>query len=88
MNNEDSLRFRRTQDAVRNNDPPIEINQRWIAYVDGEVFRRIRILAKHPDGDWITCDEPAKMKRFNYGPYDMQSCPEFNLRYVFELEKS
>ena len=79
-------RFIETQRMVRENDPPIEVNQRWIAYVDGEVYRRLRILAKHPDEDyWITIDEPAKMKR--YGTPQMNLCPEFNLRYVFQLEQ-
>ena len=79
-------KFYETQQAVKNNDPPIEINQRWVAYVDGEVFRRIRILAKHPDDGWIFCDELANMKLEYPGPYNMNICPEFNLRYVFELE--
>lgn len=86
------LPFKQCQDAVKNNDPPIEVNQRWIAYVDGEVYRCLRILALHPDlnknGDrmWIFCDERAEMKREYFGPYNIGVCPEFNLRFVFELE--
>jgi len=78
-------RYVHAQEGVRNNDPPIRVNQRWVGYVDNEVFRRIRILAPHPDGGWIFKDEPAKMKHIDYSR--MSICPEFNLRYVFELEK-
>lgn len=84
-------RFTETQRAYRENDPPVGVNQRWIAYdSEGDVFRRIRILAPYPDLDtnggrlWITMDERAKMKRDSY--LDLSICPEFNLRYVFELE--
>lgn len=80
-----NAKFSDTQRAVRENNPPIEINQRWVSRIDGKVFRRLRILAKHPDGGWIVCDEPAKMKRMFYG--ELVRCPEFNLRYVFELEQ-
>lgn len=80
--------------AYIENDPPIEVNQRWVCFnQEGEVFRRIRIMASHPDGDsqtgermWIYVDEPAKMRRVNYG--ELRSCPEFNLRYVFTLEST
>ena len=80
----DAKRFTQTQDAVKNNDPPIEINQRWIALdSNGKVYRRLRILAKHPDKDfWIVEDEPAQMKLDTY----LRVCPEFNLRYIFHLE--
>lgn len=84
-------RFAETQRAYRENDPPVRVDQRWVAYVDGEVFRRIRILAPHPDPDtnggrlWITKDEPAKMSRTELW---LNVTPEFNLRYVFELEES
>ena len=71
---------------VQENDPPIEINQRWICRnAEGEVLRRLRILAKHPDGGWIYTDEPAKMIRLTAG--EIRCAPEFNLRYVFELEQ-
>lgn len=74
-----------------NNNPPIEVNQRWICFnKEGEVYRRVRILAIHPDLDksgkrqLIYVDEPAKLKLFSYGT--PRICPEFNLRYIFELD--
>jgi len=80
-------KFSETQKAIKENDPPIEVDQRWICLNDnGEVYRRIRIIAKHPDGDWIICDEPAKMKTSYYG--ELRRCPEFNLRYVMQLENN
>lgn len=88
----DEPRFVRAQKGYRENDPPVKVNQRWVCMnAEGEVFRRIRILAAHPDLDtnggrlWITQDEPAKMKRTSY--LDLHISPEFNLRYVFELEE-
>ena len=90
---EDDHRLTETREACRANDPPIEVNQRWVCFREsGEVFRRVRILAPHPDLDqnwgdrvWIYCDEPAGM-RVSTG--DIRTVPEFNLRYVFELEES
>lgn len=72
-------------------EPAIEVNQRWIAFNDvGKVSRRLRILAPHPDGGWIYRDEPAeaapRAMRQAYGG-ELGLCPEFNLRYVFELER-
>lgn len=74
------------------NDPPIRVNQRWIALDSkGMVARRLRILASYPDEDqrsatkrrWIVQDEPAGMRLSN----ELRVTEELNLRYVFSLEK-
>lgn len=72
---------------AKSKNPRIEVNQRWIAYgKDGEISRRIRILAEHPDGGWIYMDEPSKMIKAT--AYELRWFrEEFNLRYVFELER-
>lgn len=84
-------RFIQTRERCKNNDPPIEPGQIWIAHLDkkDEPFRRIRIIARHIDDidgrpAWIYQDKPAKMRRTDY--YRLGTCPEFNLRYVFTLE--
>lgn len=84
---EHTNRFKETQRMVRENDPPIELDQRWVAYdKHGDVFRRLRIVGKHVDDYWLFQDEPAKMKAsFSYYN-EVRPIPEFNLRYVFELE--
>lgn len=87
---EETQRFARTQKAYRENDPPVEVNQVWSApNEEGVKLRRVRVLAIHPDSDndgkrlWITQDVPGgKFKMDNR----LLVCPEFNLRYVFELE--
>jgi hypothetical protein len=73
--------------AYQANDPPVEVDQRWEAFTaDGEVTRRLRILALHPDPDndgrrrWIYAEEPARMK-VEVGRLGI--CPEINLRIVF-----
>lgn len=64
----------------------IEVNQFWVAYDENRnVIRRIRILAPHPDGGWIFKDERSKLIKSDLGR--MNITPEFNLRYVFELEQ-
>lgn len=79
--------YQQAQYGCRENRPAIEVNQRWVGYnKEGQVFRRVRILAKHPDGGWIIKDEPAIIKRDNYALLTV--CPEFNLRLVFEIERS
>ncbi len=84
-------KFKETQEAYRNNDPPIEVNQIWSApNEEGECLRRIRIMAIHPDTNmgkrlWITQDVPGGTMKQDY--YTLHTSPEFNLRYVFELEK-
>ena len=91
---EDDHRLAETREAYLANDPPIEVNQRWVCFREsGEVFRRLRILAPHPDPDqtdgtrrWIYHDEPAGMKMVDH--YVLRDLPEFNLRYVFRLEES
>lgn len=86
-------RFIEAQNDYINNNPPVEVNQIWVGHVDGKVYRRIRILAPHPDIDtsdgrrrWIYCNMPGG--RLRTMPYELGICPEFNLRYVFQLEKS
>lgn len=84
-------RFARTQQEMRDNFPPVEVNQRWSAPDnDGNELRVIRILAKYPsearDGEgkntyWIVVDEYSKFH--SSGSFDMRLVPEFNLRYVF-----
>lgn len=65
----------------------IEVNQRWVAYDnEGHVFRRLRILAPHPDGGFIYIDEPSKSNR-GFQLY-LGVCPEYNLKRVYELEES
>lgn len=88
----DAITLKSASQSMKDNYPPIEINQRWICLNShGEVFRRLRILALHPDTykgmrQWIYCDEPAKFKMSYYG--ELKVCREFNLRYVFHLEES
>lgn len=48
-------------------------------------FRRIRLLAEHPDGGWIYEDLPSRMNR-RRGLSDLGVCPEVSLRIVFEPE--
>jgi len=72
------------QQEVKNNDPPIEVNQEWTAHDEnGNVIRKVRILAKHPDEDyWIVEDLQSKLIP---NPSGMTKIPEFNLRYVMQL---
>lgn len=92
----DAKELTRRRQAIygcKENRPAIAPNQVWIAKkVNGVVLRRIRILAKHPDMDtltnypmWIYQELPARM--YPRGGH-LGTCPEFNLRYVFELERS
>jgi hypothetical protein len=91
MTSEETRRFAETQKAYRENDPPIEVNQIWSAPdVFGKCLRRVRVMAIHPDTDkgkrlWITQDVPGGMMKTDF--YRLQACPEFNLRYVFKLER-
>lgn len=51
---------------------------------DGELgFRRVRILAEHPDGGWIYEELPGRM-RTEVGR--IGRCPDLNLRIVFVPE--
>jgi len=90
VNMEDSRRFTRTQDAYHKNDPPVEVDQVWSAPdAEGNCLRRIRIMAIHPDTDmgkrlWITQDVPGGTMKQDY--YTLHTTPEFNLRFVFDLE--
>jgi hypothetical protein len=84
-----SDRFARTQTACITNNPKIEVNQYWIAYLDdGSIGRRLRILAPHPDGGWIIAEATGGKLKTGRMVGEPSFCPEFNLRYVFELEKS
>lgn len=67
---------------ARSKEISIEPNQRWISVVDGRLLRRLRVLAEHPDGGWLLEDEPIGGRRERR----IVICPEFNLRYMFELE--
>ena len=85
-------RYRQAWYGCENDRPHIEVNQVWIGKdTDGSILRRIRIIAEYPDRDkkggrlWITEDLPSKIRP---RPYGLNVCPEFNLRYVFELERS
>lgn len=50
-------------------------------------LRRVRLVAKHIDGDWIIEDLPARMWR-RFGPdRGPKRCPEINLRIVFVPEE-
>lgn len=79
------------QKAYENNEPPVAPNQVWASYVNGTLYRKIRILAAHPDPgksdgkrQWIYCDLPGGKLRTS--TFDLRICPEFNLRYIFTLE--
>jgi hypothetical protein len=73
------------------NDPPVEIGQLWfVENHNGDLLREIRILALHPDpamgsGErkWIYENTRGTMVRRSIGQIGV--CPEFNLRYVYEL---
>ena len=75
------------QRQVEENSPPIEVNQEWAVFNEnGNVLRKIRILAKHPDKDyWIIEDLQSKLLPC---PNGMSKIPEFNLRYVFQLYRA
>lgn len=85
----DSRRFGATRIAIKNNDPPIKVDQHWIAYLsDGvTIGRRVRIIAPHPDGGWIFAEATGGKLLTGRRNGELSVCPEFNLRYVFELEK-
>jgi hypothetical protein len=80
--------YKEVFEQMASNDPPIEINQIWIVKnEEGKILRKLRILAEYPydrEKTWIYEELPSKMNRM--GIRRMGTCPEFNLRYVFELE--
>lgn len=85
----DQSKYLKTLEQCQRNDPRIEVNQRWLVIINGEVFRRIRILARHPDDidsrpAWLFKDEPSKMHYRDLTRIGV--FPEFNLRYVMTLE--
>jgi hypothetical protein len=52
---------------------------------DGRLgFRRLRLLAEHPDGGWIVEDLPSRARRSSGS---LARCPELNLRIVFVPEE-
>lgn len=69
---------------ARSKKPEIEPNQSWVGLANGRVLRRLRILAPHPDGGWIYEEQAVDGKMLERR---ISVCPEFNLRYVFELEE-
>lgn len=88
--------IRQVNNEIETNDPPIEINQRWVAYNGKrQIIRQLRILAQYPDPTpykndrvWIFIDEPCGahgLLKHNLG--DIRVTPEFNLRYVFRLKR-
>lgn len=74
------------------NKPAVEPNQVWSIKKDGVALRRLRIMALHPDTDndggrkWIVAELPGKM-RPHVWPDSLNTIPEFNLRYVFRVER-
>lgn len=82
------LTFDEALKQMQANDPPIEIGEVWVAKnTDGAVLRRLRILALYPSNmekTWIYEELPSKMNRTGFRR--IETCPEFNLRYVFERE--
>jgi len=81
------LTHEETKRQIAEQDPPIEVDQYWVAKnADGEVIRKIRVLAKHPDGEnnWIYTDLPSRLIKHDLGR--MGIFPEYNLRRIFELE--
>lgn len=91
---ETDSRHQQARNAYNSNTPLIEPGQYWSARsVNNEVLRRIRIIAEYPaeygfcdyaGRAWIFEDHAAKLKT-RVGQLGVT--PEFNLRYVFELER-
>lgn len=82
------------QRQVNQFDPPIEVGQYWSikTKTDG-VLRRVRILAQHPfppfaekGRAWITEEQTATMNK--HGEKRLTVWPEYNLRYVLDLERT
>jgi hypothetical protein len=68
----------------------IKPGQYWVAKGEnGKIIRRIKILAKYPPPDvnsyWVI--EEVEGGRMRLGIGEVRKIPEYNLRYVFELEK-
>lgn len=91
MNNtgvSESSKFDEAREAMRTNNPPVKPMQVWSAHANGKIIRRIRIMAKHPryalENYWIYEELAGGILRTEIGRLGI--CPEFNLRYVFELE--
>lgn len=97
VNTDAPLRARVRED-YKNNDPPVEPGQFWVAYMtNGDIGRKIRILAPYPDfgkinnlpgadlrrRSWLFEEHSGKMLHMDLGRIGV--CPEFNLRYVFKL---
>lgn len=79
------------------NEPPVEPGQIWVTKLNkpgARPMRRIRIIAEYPFRDVIFLDEkdrlwiyenlPGSALRMGIG--EIGRCPEFNLRFIFELE--
>jgi len=80
--------FSQVLSEMKANDPLIEVNQVWSCKnTNGEIIRKLRILAQYPNDKektWIYEELPSKMNKL--GMRRIETCPEFNLRYVFDLE--
>lgn len=88
-----------TKMEIENNDPPIEVNQIWRtpeSLKQTVPLRRVRILAEYVPHEeigpnyagrhWIIQEMPGGVMRLAIG--ELRVIPEFNLRYVFELENN
>lgn len=79
----------KTRMEVSLNEPEIEIGQFWVCFdSEGSIMRRLQVIAPYPnyldDRWWVVEEFLSKMCKF---PGELKKCPEFNLRYVFSLEK-
>jgi hypothetical protein len=85
--------LKETQRQINENDPPIEVGQYWSIKSKGKILRRLRIVAEHPfppfkepGRAFIYEEHPSEMRRL--GIMELGICPELNLRYVFDLERT
>ena len=83
MTTTNTLTHEETLAAIEANDPPIEVNQYWIIKANDKLYRRLRILAPHPDGGFLFEEQKSDTYRF---PGTIGRCPEYNLRRIFTLE--
>lgn len=71
---------------------PVEVGQVWTCRDnDGKLgYRRVRVLAEHPDGGWILEDLPSRSTRSrgDRGVGVPFRCPDVNLRIVFVPEET
>lgn len=85
--------IKETQREVETNDPPIEVGQYWFCKSKGKILRRLRIIAEHPFPDYAEKGrafiyEEHRSEMLKTRPlHELGVIPEFNLRFVFKLEK-